>query len=720
MAGQIASAYVQIIPTTNGIASGIGEALGGEGTKGGKRFGSGFLNAAKKFITTAAIAKTFKSALAAGGALQQSFGGIETIYGDASVQMERFANRAYQYGLSANAYAEQAVSFGAALKQAYGGDTIQAMTAANTSLQDMADNSAKMGTDIGAIQSAYQGFAKQNYTMLDNLKLGYGGTQSEMQRLLADAQAITGVKYDIKNLGDVYDAIHVIQGQLGLTGVAAEEAKHTLTGSFGAMKAAATNLLADLALGNNIQQSLGAMTDSVVNFASNAIPMVTNIIGAAPRALVGLVNGLAPVLLSSGIDAVMQLGTGLSAAIPSLLSGVSNFIPMLVNAFSTGVPQLLSVGAQMVQSIASGILPAIPGLIASLPGIVSRIASTISAGIPVVLNAAKVLFSGIVQALPTVISSISAALPQIISTIANFIASNVDQIVNAGIELLMGLVEAIPTIVGALTAAAPEIINALIGAITTMAPALWNAAVALFTNIVGALGSIAGMVSSAAGNVISNAVNAVKSWAGNMLSAASNLAQQIASGISQKAVTVATAARTVAGNVVSAVTGFVGELVSAGRNLIAGLASGISQAVGEAVAAARNAAASVIGAAKGILGIHSPSTVFRDEVGYMMMLGLAEGIEDNTKPVTDAIDDISTMAVKGVDTNLGVNASLGISTDAAATSQLTQLIGIVSALSSQINNLRIYLDGDTLVGSITDRMNSALGMRSTMDERGLA
>ena len=182
----------------------------------------------------------------------------------------------------------------------------------------------------------------------------------------------------------------------------------------------------------------------------------------------------------------------------------------------------------------------------------------------------------------------------------------------------------------------------------------------------------------------------------------------------------ATAARTVAGNVVSAVTGFVGELVSAGRNLIAGLASGISQAVGEAVAAARNAAASVIGAAKGILGIHSPSTVFRDEVGYMMMLGLAEGIEDNTKPVTDAIDNISTMAVKGVDTNLGVNASLGISTDAAATSQLTQLIGIVSALSSQINNLRIYLDGDTLVGSITDRMNSALGMRSTMDERGLA
>ena len=178
----------------------------------------------KKLIVAAGIDTVLKSAIEEGGKLQQSFGGLDTIYGEASSAAKEYAVQAAAAGISANDYAEQAVSFGASLKQAFGGDTTKAVEAANTAIMDMTDNAAKMGTPIESIQNAYSGFAKQNYTMLDNLKLGYGGTKSEMERLLADAEKLTGVHYDISNLGDVYDAIHAIQGDLGLTGVAAQEA----------------------------------------------------------------------------------------------------------------------------------------------------------------------------------------------------------------------------------------------------------------------------------------------------------------------------------------------------------------------------------------------------------------------------------------------------------------------------------------------------------------
>ena len=214
----VATAYVQVVPTTKGIKEALTNEISGSGDAGGIKIGSAIKKAIVAAGIGAALTKVVSTALSAGGDLQQSFGGLDTIYGDASEAAKQYASEAAKAGISANSYAEQAVSFGASLKAAFGGDTIKAAEAANTAILDMADNSAKMGTDISAIQSAYQGFAKQNYTMLDNLKLGYGGTKTEMERLLADAQKLSGIKYDINNLGDVYEAIHVIQGELGLTG----------------------------------------------------------------------------------------------------------------------------------------------------------------------------------------------------------------------------------------------------------------------------------------------------------------------------------------------------------------------------------------------------------------------------------------------------------------------------------------------------------------------
>lgn len=295
MAGtNLGTAYVTIMPSTKGIRENMTKSLNGEmggvgesvGGGLGKNIGSALLKGIAALGIGAAVKKLFSEAMEAGGALQQSFGGLDTIYGDAAQGMKDLAYQAAQAGISANDYAEQAVSFGASLKQAFGGDATQAAKAANTAIMDMADNAAKMGTDMSSIQNAYQGFAKQNYTMLDNLKLGYGGTKTEMQRLLSDAEKLSGVKYDISNLGDVYEAIHVVQEELGLTGVAAQEGAETFTGSMGAMKASATNLLANLALGEDIKGPLTSLIENTKAFlVNNLFPMIGNIIKQLPGLL---------------------------------------------------------------------------------------------------------------------------------------------------------------------------------------------------------------------------------------------------------------------------------------------------------------------------------------------------------------------------------------------------------------------------------------------------
>ena len=257
--------------------------------------------------------------------LQQSFGGLGTLYGDAADGAKAYAQAAAAAGISANDYAEQAVSFGASLKAAFGGDTQKAMEAANTAILDMADNSAKMGTPLESIQAAYQGFAKQNYTMLDNLKLGYGGTKTEMERLLKDAQAITGVEYNIDNLGDVYSAIHVIQGELGLTGVAAGEAKTTLTGSAAAMQASWENLMGAMTTGEGLDTAMAGLTENVGAFAQNVMGMLTILAGQLPDLVLGLAQVVidnAPDFIVAGAELIIQLVAGLVEKIPDIAAKI--------------------------------------------------------------------------------------------------------------------------------------------------------------------------------------------------------------------------------------------------------------------------------------------------------------------------------------------------------------------------------------------------------------
>ncbi|CBW39091.1 TMP repeat-containing protein [Streptococcus phage 23782] len=329
------------------------------------------MGAVSGVIAAAGIGKAIRASINEGAALQQSLGGVETLFKDSADKVKGFANEAYKTtGLSANAYMENVTGFSASLLQSLGGDTDKAAETANMAMIDMSDNANKMGTSMESIQLAYQGFAKQNYTMLDNLKLGYGGTKQEMQRLLADAEKLTGVKYDINNLSDVYSAIHTIQENLDITGTTAREAATTFTGSFESMKSAAQNVLGKLSLGEDIQPALQALMETTSTFLfGNLIPMIGNILKQIPILILGGIKGVFSGIFGEGLGSIMgSIVTALGSAFLafkafSTVSGLLSGIPAVLTTIKTAVTGLFTVMSANPIGIA---IAAIAGLTAGL------------------------------------------------------------------------------------------------------------------------------------------------------------------------------------------------------------------------------------------------------------------------------------------------------------------------------------------------------------------
>ncbi|CMX54766.1 PblA [Streptococcus pneumoniae] len=354
MATELGKAYVQIIPSAKGISGMIQKEMGGEvasaGVSAGESLGSKMMGAVSGVIAAAGIGKAIGASINEGAALQQSLGGVETLFKDSADKVKGFANEAYKTtGLSANAYMENVTGFSASLLQSLGGDTDKAAETANMAMIDMSDNANKMGTSMESIQLAYQGFAKQNYTMLDNLKLGYGGTKQEMQRLLADAEKLTGVKYDINNLSDVYSAIHTIQENLDITGTTAREAATTFTGSFESMKSAAQNVLGKLSLGEDIQPALQALMETTSTFLfGNLIPMIGNILKQIPSFILGGIKGVFSGIFGEGLGSIMGgIVTALGSAFLafkafSTVSGLLSGIPAVLTTIKTAVTGLFT------------------------------------------------------------------------------------------------------------------------------------------------------------------------------------------------------------------------------------------------------------------------------------------------------------------------------------------------------------------------------------------
>ena len=451
----LGKAFVQIVPSAEGIKGSVTKVLDPEAKNAGSSAGKLISGNIKKLIAAAGIGAAVTKSLQIGGDLQQSFGGLDTLYGDAAEAAKAYAQEAYKAGVSANTYAEQAVSFGASLKAAYSGDTTKAMQAANTAIMDMADNAAKMGTPIEQVQSAYQGFAKGQYMLLDNLKLGYGGTKTEMERLLKDAQAISGVEYNIDNLGDVYDAIHVIQGELGLTGVAAAEASETFTGSFNAMKAAGENLLGNLMLGENVGPAMEGFVQSVTTFlVNNLLPAVGRIILSLPEAVKTAIDTAAPViaenftnLLSttienapemaqSAIATIKNFGESIRENLPMMKERAAGIITTVVTGIKDNLPRIATSAGEMMGRLAKGFIENLPQIASSLARIAKFIlenlatlaATLIRSGLNLIAGIARGIGQGLSNLLAPAMERAKNAIMKPIETAKEFIHNAIEKI----------------------------------------------------------------------------------------------------------------------------------------------------------------------------------------------------------------------------------------------------------------------------------------------------
>ena len=449
---ELAKAYVQIVPSADGIQGSISHIMGGEassaGESAGTLLGTKLVGTLKKVIAAAGIGKMISDSLNLGGALQQSIGGIETLFGAGGRSIEEYAksvgksvdavkdeyaslmqsqqtvfdNAAQAYrtvGLSANEYMEQTTSFAASLLSSVSKDTNAAAQLANMAMVDMADNANKMGTDMASIQNAYQGFVKQNYTMLDNLKLGYGGTQAEMQRLLTDAEKLSGVHYELGNLADMYSAIHIIQTDLDITGTTAKEAATTLTGSFAAMKAAAQNVLGDWSTGADLTAPMQALADTARTFLQgNLLPMIGNVLAGIPQ----LVYGLVPEVIQTGTELVSSLAAGFAQGIPAFLSTALPQLLSFTEELRANAGQFVDAGLNCITQLLNGLIAGLPQLIAYVPDIIINIAGIINDNMPKILaqgvSIIVQLIAGIIQAVPALLANWQKILQAILSVIS--------------------------------------------------------------------------------------------------------------------------------------------------------------------------------------------------------------------------------------------------------------------------------------------------------------
>ena len=465
--------FVKIGADTTEANKGIDEV--GQKTSGlGEKLKSGLATAGKVAVAGVAAGATAIGALgtkavAAYADYEQLVGGVETLFKDSQDQVMDYANNAYKTaGLSANEYMETVTSFSASLLQSLDGDTSAAADKANLAITDMSDNANKMGTDMTSIQNAYQGFAKANYTMLDNLKLGYGGTQAEMERLLADAEKISGIKYDISSYADIVDAIHVVQTEMGITGTTAEEAESTIQGSFGMMKSAWQNLVTGMA---DPDQDLGVLvgnfTDSVVIAGNNLIPRIQELlprIVEATTSLIGTVSEQLPAILGTVLPSLVEgatnLVTGLMAALPSVLSVLADVAPTVINTLVPALiellPQITQTGIDVIVSLAQGIADALPQLIPAATDAIIKIVEVLTSpeNLGNLIDAALAIILALVDGLVDATPKLIAAVPDVIANLVTAIIANMPKILEAGVEITMaladGLIKALPELIAAI------------------------------------------------------------------------------------------------------------------------------------------------------------------------------------------------------------------------------------------------------------------------------
>lgn len=636
---EVATAYVRIEPTFKGVQAKIEQEMGGAGESGGKSFGSGFakvLGGAGQVIAGAAkltagavaagstaVAGLVKSATESYGEYEQLVGGLETMFEDLSWDVEENAKRAYATaGVSANDYMETVMGFSAALTSslmAGEGNISRAADLSDQIVSDMSDNANKMGSSMESIQNAYAGFAKQNYTMLDNLKLGYGGTKTEMQRLLDDASKLSGIEYNIDSFADVTEAIHVIQNEMGITGTTAKEASTTIQGSLSSLAASWQNVLAGM---GNSEADMGALIDTLVGnaetFIGNVMPIVeqaltgvsTMVADLAPviaEKIPALLEAVLPMLLTSGAQIIETLGEGLLAAIPVLMPTITQLIIDLSTMLVEMLPQLIEVGATVIVELALGIAQALPELI------------------------------------PTIV--------EVVLTITEYLIDNIDLLIDAALQLMIGLATGLVNALPILIEKAPIIITKLFNALVAAIPKIIEAGQKIIT-------------------VIKEGIDQMLP---GLLAKGAELINKLKEKIMQK----------------------IEEFKNVGKNIIDGIKQGISDAWEGLTSWFSEKLSGLVEGVKDLFKIQSPSKVFADEVGEMIPLGIAKGIQ-NGMGVLDKTMVAMTNGVidAGISTTMSSVVSAVGSPDNGTVGAIYKLIAEYLPEIASATDQKIVLEGD--------------------------
>lgn len=652
----------------------------------------------------AALGAMTKQSLDSVSKLEQNVGGVETLFKKSSKTVIANANKAYKTaGMSANEYMQNVTSFSASLLQSCAKNTDKAAKVADMAMIDMSDNANKMGTNMVDIQNAYQGFAKQNYTMLDNLKLGYGGTKTEMERLLADASKISGVKYDINNLADVYNAIHIIQKELGITGTTSKEAATTIEGSMNSAKAAYDNFLNGSGSAEELADSIAVMMENIGKNLGEIIPrlaatipelfstlwddmksemqqgvqvgaeMITNI-------LLGITEGI-PDFLSVGGQVIMSLAGSISSASPQLITAAGTAILALGSGIMQALPQMISYGVQIITQIGNAISQAAPELIPKAIEALAQFALGLISALPQLITVGIQMITSLAQGLINSIPLLIEYAPQIINSFCAAIDTGLLQLIAAGVKiianLVIGIVQAIPQLIAAL----PQIVLAIYNVF--MHINLLSAGANIIKTLASGLKSSGGSVISAAQNIvkfiwnqlvktdwvnlgkmlIQKLVSGIRGMGGSAGSVARSIGQKIFTTISN--VNWLSLGKTVISKLISGLLSLLGRMGSAakslgtkavsafkginwgsvGSNIVKGIIGGVGAMAGSLLSKMQGLASSALKAAKKALGIKSPSRVFKKEVGKHIVTGIIAGIDTEQKNLKKTMESLCNTAV---------------------------------------------------------------------------
>ena len=725
-------------------------------------------------VATGAVALV-RSVSGAYGQLQQSIGGIETLFGNSAKKVIENANNAYTTaGISANDYMQQVTSFSASLLQSLGGDTEKACNYADTAVRDMADNANKMGTSMEDIQHAYQGFAKGNYTMLDNLKLGYGGTATEMARLINDSGVLGDKMIDLsdkQNIGNALaevgyakqiEAIHKIQEEMGITGTTALEAGGTIEGSFNSLSASWENFVAGL---GNSDADMKVLVENLAKGISgainNVIPVINNMVAVLPTvmgSLIGAVSSMLPTMINTftelitqvinaiaqllpqfvplAVDCIMTVVNALFDNLPILIQAGGQLVVSLAQAIFDNLPKLISKGAEMMTSLGSGLAENLPVLIDKGLQAIQSFATTLAENAPTIIQAGMQLLVNLVQGIMNSLPIMIERIPTIISTFANIINDNAPTILIAGVNIILtiikGLISAIPTLVANI----PKIIQAILD--------VWEAFnwINLGKNVIKALGdgitSMIGFAKNAISNVKNRITSIISKLPSNLMQIGKNGISGLANAISGSVGRVASAGRTIFNVIVSAVRNLPSKMLSIGSNIVRGIWSGISGAGGWLMNQVSGFASRIVRKIKNFFGIKSPSRVMRDEIGVFITQGIGVGIEEDDsaeKSIRNKVDSIIGVANSSMsDVKIGSSVSglvgdnpmqkYQIGFDAQFSTlndgfeRLLSLVGqYLPDISSNINR-PLVLDGNAVAVGISRKIDTQLGKMSVAKGRG--